>query len=238
MKAKDYYAILGVPETAGADEIKKAYRKIARDSHPDRNPGNKAAEERFKEASEAYDILGDAEKRKKFDALRRYGYGTQGGGQGFEGFPFGGPGGTRYRWESGDMRDMDFADLFGEQFADVFEQIFQQMGGAPGGGRSRVRVTRSQGRPRSAKSTNGKSRPAELDPFFRAEGLDVHCTVWLKLDQLERGARVRVKTPSGKKAIVNVHPGTKIGTVLRLPGLGLTAGARRGDQYVHLEALA
>src|SRR5262245_43013668 len=67
MTEKDLYAALGVPRTATADEIKKAYRKLARKHHPDVNPGNRASEERFKAISEAYDVLGDAEKRKLYD---------------------------------------------------------------------------------------------------------------------------------------------------------------------------
>src|SRR4051794_33846611 len=70
---KDYYRILGVPEAATADEIKKAYRKLAKKHHPDANPGNKAAEARFKEISEANSVLSDAEKRKQYDRLRKYG---------------------------------------------------------------------------------------------------------------------------------------------------------------------
>ena len=69
---KDYYAVLGVPETADADAIKKAYRKMAREYHPDRNAGDKVAEEKFKDAQEAYDTLSDPEKRKAYD-LRRNG---------------------------------------------------------------------------------------------------------------------------------------------------------------------
>ena len=78
MQAKDYYKILGVDENATPDVLKKAFRKIAQQSHPDTHPGDKAAEERFKEASEAYDVLSDPEKRQKYDALRRYGFGEAG----------------------------------------------------------------------------------------------------------------------------------------------------------------
>lgn len=67
---KDYYAVLGVPKTASAEEIKKAYRKLARQYHPDANPGNKQTEEKFKEVSAAYDVLSDAKRRKEYDEAR------------------------------------------------------------------------------------------------------------------------------------------------------------------------
>jgi len=240
MQAKDYYKVLGVSESADAAELKKAFRKIARESHPDQHPGDKAAEDRFKEASEAYEVLSNAEKRQKYDALRRYGFGRAGfgggggggGGQGFPGGPF--PGGG-IRFETGNLEGFDFADLFADNspFSDYFEQILQQMG-AGAGPRTARRAPRGA-RPRSRTGT--RPAPHIDDPFFRQDGLDVHCTIWLHLDQLEKGAKVRVRTPAGKKAVVRIPPGTKIGTVLRLPGQGLQNGTARGDQYVHVEAV-
>jgi len=102
---KDYYQVLGVPETASKSEITKAYRKLARDNHPDQNPGDAAAEERFKEASAAYDVLGDEAKRKEYDEVRRMGpLGGMGG--------MGGAGGG-FRFEDiGDLGDL-FGGLFG-----------------------------------------------------------------------------------------------------------------------------
>lgn len=124
---RDYYEILGVSKTAPADEIKKAYRKVAMQFHPDRNPGNKEAEEKFKEAAEAYEVLSDAGKKAKYD---RYGHaafgpGTSGGGAGSY------PGG------------MNMDDIF-SHFGDVFgEDIFGNMFG--GGGRNRGGGGRSRG---------------------------------------------------------------------------------------------
>jgi len=242
MQAKDYYKVLGVPETADAAQLKKAFRKIARESHPDQHPGDKAAEERFKEASEAYEVLSNPEKRQKYDALRRYGFGRAGfGGAGAgQGFPGGGfPGGIRF--ETGNIEDIDFADIFADNspFSDLFEQIFQQMGGGARGGRTTFRM-RQGGRSHPRGQRQGRTHrvvPDLDDPFFRQDGLDVHCTIWLRLDQLEKGAKVKVRTPNGKKALVRVPARTEIGAVLRLPGMGLQNGAARGDQYVHVEAV-
>lgn len=236
MQAKDYYKILGVDEDVTPEQLKKAFRKIAQESHPDTHPGDKAAEERFKEASEAYDVLSDPEKRQKYDALRRYGFGPAG----FEGSPGYGqaqgyPGGYRVRFDTGNLQDFDFADIFAQDspYASLFEQLFEQMGGA---GPGQSRATRRS--PRTHRRAEPRGNGARADSFFRPDGLDVHVTIWLKLEQLEKGAKVKVRTPSGKKALVKIPAGTKIGTVLRLPGMGLTDDGHRGDQYVHVEGVA
>lgn len=104
---KDYYKVLGVAETATAKEITKAYRKLARDSHPDTHPGDAAAEDRFKEVSAAYDVLGDETKRKEYDEVRRLG---PVGGFG-PGGPGGGPGGTTFNVGADGL-----GDLLGQMF--------------------------------------------------------------------------------------------------------------------------
>src|SRR5574339_86976 len=112
---KDFYKVLGVAKDASADEIKKAYRKLARANHPDSHPGDKAAEERFKQIAEAYDVVGDAEKRKQYDELRSYG--------GFGPFTTGRPGGA------GGGQPFDMGDFLGGQgggggFGDLFGTVF------------------------------------------------------------------------------------------------------------------
>src|SRR5690606_9701157 len=118
MAKRDYYEVLGVARSASAEEIKKAYRKIALKYHPDRNPGDKESEEKFKEAAEAYDVLSDADKKAKYDRFGHAGLGGASGGQG-------GPGGMR-------MEDIfqNFGDIFGE---DMFGSFFGQ--GSSRGGR-------------------------------------------------------------------------------------------------------
>ena len=131
----DFYKDLGVASDASAEEIKKAYRKLARELHPDANPGDSAAEERFKRVSEAHSVLGDAEKRKEYDETRAMFAGGRfrGGGNGFPGgFP---GGGTTYT--TGGGGDFDLGDLFGGAqtggggggFGDIFDGLFNRGGG-------------------------------------------------------------------------------------------------------------
>jgi len=110
VNGKDYYKILGVPKGASKDEIKKSYRKLAQQYHPDKNPNNKEAEEKFKEIGEAYDVLGDEEKRKKYDqgtlfsGAGAYGPGGPGGAySGFQGFDFGDAQGIHFEGDLGDI---------------------------------------------------------------------------------------------------------------------------------------
>src|SRR5262252_1983060 len=98
--ARDYYEVLGVKKDASDDEIKKAYRKLARQYHPDRNPGDKQAETRFKEVQDAYDILSDKAKRAQYD---QFGFAGPGAGFGFGGQE-GGPRGGTFRWGGGRRR--------------------------------------------------------------------------------------------------------------------------------------
>jgi molecular chaperone DnaJ len=129
---KDYYQVLGVPKNATAGEIKKAYRKLAQKFHPDANPGNEQAEERFKEISAAYDVVGDEDKRKQYDQVRDMAASGFGGGFPGGGFPGGGvPGGGRVRVE--DMSGFDVGDL-----GDLFGGLF-------GGGRARARARPTRG---------------------------------------------------------------------------------------------
>ncbi len=122
MSKRDYYEILGVAKNASDDEIKKAYRKLAMKHHPDRNPDDKTAEEKFKEAKEAYEVLSDSDKRAAYDQFGHEGVNPQGGGPGgFSGFGGG---------------------AAGFDFSDIFEGIFGGAAGAGGGGRGRSNVYR------------------------------------------------------------------------------------------------
>jgi DnaJ-class molecular chaperone len=128
---KNFYGVLGVSEDADADTIKKAYRKLARQHHPDKNPGKRGAEERFKEIQQAYDVLGDPAKRQQYDAFRKNPFGGLGGDGGRGGY---------YRTPEGDYVRFDTSETgsgageFGG-WSDLFEQFFGSRT-APQGGRA------------------------------------------------------------------------------------------------------
>ncbi|HEX5071447.1 MAG TPA: DnaJ C-terminal domain-containing protein [Vicinamibacterales bacterium] len=217
MEFKDYYGVLGVPKTATDDEIKKAYRKLARAHHPDLNPGDKAAEAKFKEINEANEVLGDPEKRRKYDELganwRQYEHqGPPPGGPGFPGGGFpGGQGGYRT------VTPEEMEQLFGNQespFSDFFSTFFGG-GGAQTGGR-RGRAARAR------------------------KGHDIEAVAGLTLEEAFAGTTRKVSVPrDGKERTVEVRipAGIKDGARIRAAGEG-TKGANdasAGDLYLQIE---
>src|SRR4030095_14270073 len=193
MEFKDYYQTLGVTKSASDKELKQAYRKLARKHHPDVNPGDKSAEARFKEINEAYEVLGDPEKRRKYDELganwKMYDQVQQQGGQGFPGgSPFGGAGAGGGAWNSNTagpggyrtMSEEEMHELFGNEdpFSDFFKTFFGGGGGArEGAGRAR------QGRaPRTQK------------------GRDIEHEVELTLEEAYHGAMRRISIKQGGHA--------------------------------------
>ncbi|MBE3144166.1 MAG: J domain-containing protein [Planctomycetes bacterium] len=125
MEYQDYYKVLGVERNATADQVKRAYRQLAKKYHPDLHPGDKAAEEKFKGINEAYEVLSDSDKRARYNQLgENYSHWQQGGGRGnFDDWFSQAPGG--HRVDVGDLND-----IFGGGFSDFFNTIFGEMGGA------------------------------------------------------------------------------------------------------------
>lgn len=160
---RDFYEILGVSKSATPEEIKKAYRKVAIQFHPDKNPGNKEAEEKFKEAAEAYEVLSNTEKRAQYD---RFGHSRQGGGGGFRG------------------HDMNMDDIF-SQFGDIFGgggggSPFDSFFGGGGGGRTRQRKgsnLRIKLKLTLEEIANGVEKKIKVNRLIRAEGVTFkNCT--------------------------------------------------------------
>ena len=232
MEFKDYYQTLGVSKTATEKEIKQAFRKLARKFHPDVNPGDKSAEGRFKEINEAYEVLGDADKRRKYDELganwRLYEQAQQ-QGQPFPGgspFGFGGPG-QGGAWTinmgggSGGYRTMspeEMQELFGDEdpFSDFFRTFF---GGGAGGG------TRESARAR------GRSRTQK--------GQDIEHEVEMTLEEAYHGAtrRMSIKESGHSRSVdVRIPVGVKEGSRVRAAGEGASGsnGGAAGDLYLRV----
>jgi curved DNA-binding protein len=208
VKFRDYYEVLGVARTATADEVKKAYRKLARKHHPDVNPGDKAAEDRFKELNEAYEVLSDADKRKRYDQL----------GQNWKaGADFTPPPDWSNRKGQAETNGgFDYNEAFGggtkeggpNGFSDFFESYF---GGGP-------RVRGGAG--------------------FAMRGSDVEAEISLTLEEAHRGGTrtIKLNGPESKSLEVTIPAGVRDGSAIRLSGQGEpgSGSAQAGNLFLRV----
>ena len=221
MQYKDYYAILGVEKTASKDEIKKAYRKLAKQHHPDTNKGNKASEEKFKDISEAYEVLGDDDKRKKYDM-----FGNQ--AQYANGADFD-P--SQYGWNGGNVRYStggtgDHSDFFNMFFSEGFD-LSSLFGGATRGRRTTSRVY--QGDDLSELFGGGGGRAPRM-----RDGQHIEAEIEITPEEGATGTekRVSLQTETGTRTIsFKVPKGVKDGETIRLKGQGHPGqnGGQAGD---------
>ncbi len=214
MAKRDYYEVLGVKKSASEDEIKKAYRKLAMKHHPDRNPGNKQAEERFKEINEAYAVLSDKGKRQQYDQF--------------------GPSGFSQRFSQEDIfRGFDISDLFkdlgfsttnrgGKVHYGGFEDLFGQK--------------RRQGAGFEDMFSGGEYQTRGPTPL---KGQDVHSELNLTFQEVASGGEKKIKFQKGGKVeevTVKIPPGIESGKKLRLAGKGMEGGrgVPPGDLYLQV----
>jgi len=218
---KDYYAVLGVSKTADASEIKKAFRKLALKYHPDRNPDDKVAEARFKEVNEAYEVLSDTDKRKKYDSYGQYwkqasqagGY-SRGAGVDFGGFDFG-------------------------QYGSFEEFINDLLGGLGGSGASRGKTGNYTYRTSTQPGWSGygsTSRSSRYSAGTNGQSADTEATLRLTLPEAFRGVQKRL-TVGNETINVRIPAGAKPGVRVRVRGKGQfnSYSRKRGDLYLSVE---
>jgi DnaJ-class molecular chaperone len=192
--AKDYYKVLGVEEKDSVAEIKKIYRRLARKYHPDKNAGDKAAEEKFKEISEAYYVLGDEKRRKEYDEMRKFG----GGGA----HPFSGAQGFNFNDFMGSYAASGARGSGGQRYSvfdDVFSDIF-------GGGQQSSRSSHRQ-------APQNKSQESQ-------EKADLYVNLRIGQEVAEKGGKLTFTTPGGKKITVTIPEKTEVGKKMRLARQG------------------
>ena len=247
---RDYYEVLGIDKSASADDIKKAYRKKAKEFHPDLHPGDKECEQKFKEVNEAYEVLSDADKRAKYD---QYGFAAfdpssfQSSAEGFGGFAdilndlfgggFGGSGFGQQRAPRPQQgRDMNVTlnVSFDEAFNGCTKKVSVKVpgssaaetldvkvpAGAVSGGRVRFRGKGAAGANGGANGDLLVTTKISDHPIFSRDGADVLMTVPVTVSEAVLGANIVVPAPDGTKIRIKVPAGSQEGTQLRIGGKG------------------
>ena len=258
---KDYYQILGVTKSADSAAIKKQYRKLARELHPDKTKGDKKLEDRFKSVSEAYDILSDDKKRREYDDAReafksgRIPPNMQ-GGQGFNGGDFTdmfGPGGDIFSSLFGGARQRHGADLQTEASILFKDAIYgtelnlrlQPQGSAAMNITTRVPAGIKDGAKIKIKGRGapGAAGPGDLyvtvhvtpHPIFYRKDDNIHLTLPVTFAEAALGADIKVPTLDGDEVTVRIAPGTPSGRTLRVKGRGVKKGSQAGDLMITID---
>ena len=260
---KDFYKVLGVDKKAGADEIKKKYRTLARELHPDKNKGDAAKEEKFKGISEAYEILSDVKKRAEYDEARslyeRGGFrapmgGGQQGGDFNDIFGGGNPqdifanlfGGGRRGPRKGQDLQTEATITFRESIVGTHLDLrLATDRGAAQNITARVPAGVSDGAKICVKGKGaaGEAGPGDLfimlhvkpHPIFARKGENLTLTLPVTFTEAALGADIKVPTMSGEDVTVRIAPGTSNGRTLRVKGRGITKGATTGDLLVTVD---
>lgn len=214
---KDYYSILGISKSASSDEIKRAFRKLARQYHPDVNPGDQAAEAKFKEISEAYEVLSDSDKRQKYDQFGQYWQqAARGGG-------YGAP---------SDFSGFDFSNYgsFDEFINELLGRFGSGFGEGPGASTGRSRYSYRTSSPRGGFGNDYSGFAGGATP---GQSLDQEATISLSFSEAFRGVRKRLRIGT-EEVEVRIPAGAKQGTKVRLRNKGQQdpMSGRRGDTYL------
>jgi len=262
---KDFYKILGVGKSASADEIKKKYRSLARELHPDKTKGDAAMEEKFKAVSEAYDILSDGKKRAEYDQARdmfeRGGFRAPQGGQNFQGGDFSdifgggnpqdifanlfGGGGRRGPRKGQDLQTEATITFKEAAFGTTLELRLSADGGPSQTISARVPAGVNDGAKIRVKGKGSKGEAGPGDLFillhvkphavFSRKGENIAITVPVTFTEATLGGDIKVPTLTGDEVTLRIAPGTSNGRVLRVKGRGITKGTTVGDLLVTIE---